>query len=601
MHQRNQIFRKKLVGVAAVVGLGAGMFGCLDRPVAKPNTNLQSGVRIPVVNNAIENVDVLFEIDNSNSMSENQANLARNFQTLIDQLVNPPTNPMTGRPDHPPVKSLHVGVISSDLGTPGSVVPSCANSDTGDDGLLNPIKNGLAIRTHQPWTSAPAGRRPARCTNDPNQYASFLTFTANMTNATEFRDDFICNAYLSTGGCGLEQQLESAYRALVIHNPREQPGNTDPNNGFVRENAVLAIVMVTDEEDGSTRDCRYAEMGVPCTDAVGVFDIMSPDWSSSDLNLRFYMYTPGSRQDPTWPIDRYIDTTRPTRGFTSLKPGRPDLVIFSAIAGVPLNPPMRAASSGTGMEIDYDALLGTNADGSNGYTGEQTGSGPISMRQRNMDPMCSTRVVPACRREGSSPVTTCDAGAQYFAWPSRRVAQVARRFAERYNNGTLSSVCANDYTPALAQIVERIQSRLSGRCLPRPLETNPPICATGQMSTTARPCATAHQPVRVNCIVREILPAGMSTSACTAARGRTAGDRDATTMRNTCIVNQVVVGLGDAPPAGQEGFFYDTRPDPTAPDCRQHIEFTSNANLVSGATAVIECVQAGATTSTGST
>ncbi len=158
-----------------------------------------------------------------------------------------------------------------------------------------------------------------------------------MTNATEFRDDFICNAYLSINGCGLEQQLESAYRALVIRNPREQPGNTDPNAGFVRNDAVLAIVMVTDEEDGSTRDCRFAEAGVPCTDAVGVFDIMSPDWSSSDLNLRFYMYTPGSRQDPTWPIDRYIDPARPTRGFTSLKPGRPDLVIFSAIAGIPLN------------------------------------------------------------------------------------------------------------------------------------------------------------------------------------------------------------------------------------------------------------------------
>ena len=591
MHERSGVFRTRLVGMAAVLGLGAGMFGCLDRPVAKTTPNLQSGVRIPVVNDAIENVDVLFEVDNSNSMAENQANLARNFNTLIDQLVNPPINPMTGRPNNPPVKSLHVGIISSDLGTPGSVVPSCANSDTGDDGLLNPIKSGLAIRTHQPWTTAPPGRRPMRCTNDPNQYPSFLTFTSvatpstPATNATEFRDDFVCNAYLSTGGCGLEQQIESAYRALVVRNPRVQTGNTDPNAGFVRDNAVLAIVMVTDEEDGSVRDCRFQEAGVPCTDAVGVFDIMSPDWSSSDLNLRFYMYTPGSRQDPTWAIDRYIDPARPNRGFTSLKPGRPDLVIFSAIAGVPLNLPMRAASSGTGMEVDYDTLLGRMPDGSDGYTGEQTGSGPVSMRQRNMDPMCSTRVVPACRREGSPAVTTCDSGAQYFAWPSRRVVQVARRFADRYNNGTVSSICANDYTPALTQIVERIQARISGRCLPRALETEPAQCANGMPGCQ-----------RVKCIVREILPAGMSTSVCTGARGRTAGERDLTTPtmpRSTCVVNQVLVTPGGAPPAGQEGFYYDTRRDPSAPDCAQHIEFTGNANLVAGATAVIECVQAG--------
>ena len=43
------------------------------------------------------------------------------------------------------------------------------------------------------------------------------------------------------------------------------------------------------------------------------------------------------------------------------------------------------------------ALLGAAADGSQGYTG-MSAEGPISMRQRNMDPMCSTRVVPACRQ-----------------------------------------------------------------------------------------------------------------------------------------------------------------------------------------------------------
>ncbi len=583
MHERSGVFRTRLVGMAAVLGLGAGMFGCLDRPVAKTTPNLQSGVRIPVVNDAIENVDVLFEVDNSNSMAENQANLARNFNTLIDQLVNPPINPMTGRPNNPPVKSLHVGIISSDLGTPGSVVPSCANSDTGDDGLLNPIKSGLAIRTHQPWTTAPPGRRPMRCTNDPNQYPSFLTFTSvatpstPATNATEFRDDFVCNAYLSTGGCGLEQQIESAYRALVVRNPRVQTGNTDPNAGFVRDNAVLAIVMVTDEEDGSVRDCRFQEAGVPCTDAVGVFDIMSPDWSSSDLNLRFYMYTPGSRQDPTWAIDRYIDPARPNRGFTSLKPGRPDLVIFSAIAGVPLDLPMRAG------RVDYDALLGRMPDGSDGYTGEQSGSGPVSMRQRTMDPMCSTRVAPACRREGSAPTTACDAASQYTAAPSRRIVEVVRRFADRNNNGTLHSICANDYTPALTQIVERIQARISGRCLSRDLETEPAQCANGMPGCQ-----------RVSCIVREILPPGMTTAACDAARGRTPGSPDLSSPsapRATCVVNQVLVTPGGAPPAGQAGFFYDTRRDPAAPGCARHIEFTAEASLTSGAVGVIECVQ----------
>jgi hypothetical protein len=150
------------LGVAAVGLLGATSVGCLDRPVSAPETRLQSGVQLPVVNNAVDSVDILFEIDNSNSMRDNQAQLARQFEVLISQLVSPPDRNMDGLPDYPPVRSLHVGVISSDLGTPGSVVPSCANSDAGDDGLLNPIRNGQAIRTHQPWTTAPPGIRPMR-------------------------------------------------------------------------------------------------------------------------------------------------------------------------------------------------------------------------------------------------------------------------------------------------------------------------------------------------------------------------------------------------------------------------------------------------------
>ena len=156
---------------------------CLDRPVAAPAARLTSAVVLPVENNTVDQVDILFEIDNSNSMRDNQVNLARNFNVLISQLVNPPINPMTMRRDYPPVKSMHVGVISSDLGTPGSMVPSCANSDVGDDGILNPIRNGPAIRSHQPWTSAAPGVRPMRCENRPDQYPNFLEFNADTSDA----------------------------------------------------------------------------------------------------------------------------------------------------------------------------------------------------------------------------------------------------------------------------------------------------------------------------------------------------------------------------------------------------------------------------------
>jgi hypothetical protein len=433
-----------------VAGNQAGRYALPDPPDATPDAGPSCSEQLAV--------DLLFVVDNSNSMSQNQQNLAENFGVFIDALTAPPTDPQTGRPLYQPVSSLHVGVISTDLGTPGSVVPSCANSDVGDNGFLNPIRNGLAMRTHQPWTTAPPGRRPARCTMDMNQYPNFLTFSASASPA-DFRDDFVCNAYLSTGGCGLEQQLESAYRALVTHDARDRMGNVSPNAGFVRDDAVLGIVFVTDEEDGSVRDTRHAEPGFPVQDATDVFNSASTAWASNaDLNLRFYMYTPGSAQDPTWPLDRYLDPANPARGFTGLKPGRPELVVIGAIAGVPLEPPTTTNARGT-RTIDWDVLLGRTPDGSDGYTA-MSSEGPVSMRQRNMDPMCSTRVVPACRREGSShnPMA-CDAQAQYFAWPSRRIAELVRRADERYGNGLLTSICRNSYGPFMQDFARRLGQR----------------------------------------------------------------------------------------------------------------------------------------------
>jgi hypothetical protein len=418
---------------------------------------------------------------------------------------------------------------------------------------------------------------------DPNQYPSFLTFDANSTNAEMFREDFVCNAFLSIQGCGLEQQLEAVYRSIVVHNAREMPGNTDPNAGFIRNNAVFAIVIVSDEEDGSVRDCRYAERDargrpLPCQDALSVFDSTSPNWSSADLNLRFYMYRVGSPQDPTWPLDRYIDPANPNRGFLSVKPGHPDQVIFASIAGVPINLPMTSNGS-----VDYDMLLGR--DGMGGFTG-MSPEGPVSMQQANMDPMCTQRVVPACRREGSSfDPRACDTTAQYFAWPSRRLAEVARRFGQ---NGTISSICRSNYSDALRQIVERIQQRLAGRCLPRALQTTPETCGGSRTMN----CAMPGTPVRVNCVVRETLPATVRASEwCTAAHGRAPAGRDRATGREVCQVTQVEVPLGGQAPAGAHGYFYDTSPDPSAPECRQRISFTMGDSLPNGAEARIECVQ----------
>ena len=547
--------------------------GCYERPTATPRERLNASFTARIENDAVDSVDLLFVVDNSNSMQPYQARLGEQFGVLVDQLVNPPRDATTGRPSRPPVRSLHLAVVSTDLGTPGTTaIGTCDRAnDVGDDGLLNPIRSGGAMRHHRPWTTLPADARPARCTQDPDQYPPFLTFDAEGSDAAAFREDFVCNAYLSTHGCGLEQQLESAYRALVVHDPRARPGNMDPNAGFVRDDAVLGVVVISDEEDGSVRDCRYAEAGRACDDALSVYDPDSTRWAPTrELNLRFYQYTPGSAQDPTWPLDRYVDTSNPNRGFPSLKPGHPERVIFAGIVGVPLDVPTRDGHT------DWAALLGSSLDGSDAVEGSDA-QGAFTMRPNRPDPSCpATRMMPACRARtpGFDPSTlSCGEPGPRYAWPSRRIAEVARRFDQTWNSGAVASICADDYRPALQQVVERIGNGLVGRCLPRALPTTPAAPSPGELT-------------RASCVVRETLPPG---AQCDPARGRRYAET-APDGRVVCLVDQVAVPFGGAPPAGAHGFFYDTRPDPSNASCPQRVSFTEGDGVARQGSAQVDCV-----------
>lgn len=474
----------------------------------------------------LDTVDLILMVDNSGSMRENQANIMAQFGPLINLLVDPPcisrTAPGGGtahtcdpnNPDdvrqYPTVTDLHVGVVTSDLGTPGTnLIPGCDAPETGDDGRLNPIRNGLALREHLPWMPrrmtaemAPAGFRPAACNNDPNQFPSFITFCSNAADAScdvagmnastrmapQFVDWFKCNAGLFVNGCGLESQLEAVWRALVFHNARAVPGNTSPNAGFLRENAVLAIIVLSDEEDGSVRLCANdggfsAQSGGMCREARTVYDTASMAWGSpNNLDQRFYRYAPGSAQDPTWDIDRYYNRKpegtpfRWTRDLLSLKPGHPERVIFAGICGVPVEIPMTPMMGAEPARIDWNQLLGTPRGGPDDFfmrdsmtaiTSVQGTAGPFSMRANNPDPMCQ-QVVPACRRVGSTydPGRPCTPS-QYMAFPSRRIVELARRFdqtpacnGQPCHNGLVTSICAPEFSRAARIITTRIQERL---------------------------------------------------------------------------------------------------------------------------------------------
>ncbi len=164
----------------------------------------------------IRMLDLLFVIDNSGSMQQEQENLRKNFPAMIESLRRLPG----GLPD------LHLAVISSDGGAGGSAIPGNAacNRPGGDRGIFQT----------KPACGLQEGANFLKASNNGSQ--------KNFEGSLE--DVFGCMADLGTQGCGFEHQLQSLRVAL---SPKVQP----LNSGFLRPGAHLAVVLITDEDDCS--------------------------------------------------------------------------------------------------------------------------------------------------------------------------------------------------------------------------------------------------------------------------------------------------------------------------------------------------------------
>jgi hypothetical protein len=166
-------------------------------------------------------VDILLMVDNSSSMTEMQ-------QKLYAQL---PNFVLSINSNLPASASLHIGVVSSDMGAPGDQVSSIGCTSAGDAGQLQSMPRGTCTAS-----SLAAG-------------ASYISNADMMPNYTDANlgDVLQCIALLGDRGCGFEHQLASIDRALGAD------GSPPPasNVGFLRPDAYLAIVMLTNEDDCS--------------------------------------------------------------------------------------------------------------------------------------------------------------------------------------------------------------------------------------------------------------------------------------------------------------------------------------------------------------
>jgi hypothetical protein len=388
----------------------------------------------------VDKVDMLFMIDNSNSMREEQASLRAQFAHVIHVLtIGDRDN--DGVSDFPPVKDLHLGVVTSDMGLLGiDGVDNC--SGFGDDGILQ----------HSPSPEVQGCQA---------SYPSFLTYAAGKDDPNVTANDFACIGTVGTGGCGFEQQLEAPLKALWPSlDPMPNPdgsnritflgdangqgilghGDTD-NIGFLRNDpseglSVIVVVVVTDEEDCSSSNTRHF---TPPT----FLDPNDP-LASQPLNLRCFFNKTQQNGDELFKLERYIN------GFKALRPGNENLVVFAAITGVPpdLVDPAHVSAVDFGDQMQRDTFYASILND--------------PRMQEMIDPASMTtpgtgNLVPSCQTDRGK------------AYPPRRIVEVAHQFGA---NGIVQSICQSDFGPAMDAIVSVIQKQLGATCLPRTLARN---------------------------------------------------------------------------------------------------------------------------------
>jgi hypothetical protein len=388
----------------------AGIGPITDGDTGSPTTSIDASIDMALPppdtsTQPVRDVDLLLLVDDSSGMSPRQQRLAAMLVGLIPALT---TGTRADGSTFTRVRSLHLGIVSTDMGIgPITGVPSC-NPGFGDDGIL------LTAAVHPTMG----------CTGDYRPTYPDAVFSLDRTSSPEqLAADVGCVARLGTRGCGLEFPLESVLKALAPppdvngassvawtrpdYRPPIFAGNTfghgtDPatNGAFLRPDSLLVIVLLTDEDDGSSANYE-------------IFSPTDPAFSAVELNVRATVFA-----DQLFPVERYVD------GLIGLR-ADPRNLAFVAITGVPLDAPSRGL-----VDVLSDPRMLPQVDGA----------------QRD-------RLVPVCNDESGPGV----------AVPAVRLTRLAIGLARAGAASAVHSICHDDYAGAADAILDAVIARGSGR------------------------------------------------------------------------------------------------------------------------------------------
>jgi hypothetical protein len=331
-----------------------------------------------------DKIDLLFVVDNSLTMGDKQQIFSLAVPDLLERLVNPPClntaltesiQPVTPEEQCPvgfgrqfaPLKDIHVGIVTTSMGSHGADTPAerCEEAKNDRAHLVGRLERGLTIPSH---------RDLGFLAWDPEQRVD-PPGSANLPDVQQRFQDML--GTVGEEGCGYESTLESMYRFLMDPAPLGQverlacnasdPGENcargsgideqllEQRNAFLRPDSVVAVILLTDEDDCSIREtdigwwssdiargitrpssacatdpndpccyscsfdtpagclpreqdtacCPVGEQGAPCTE---LDPIMSPREEQENIgqNLRCFDQKRKYGFDYLYPVERYV-------------------------------------------------------------------------------------------------------------------------------------------------------------------------------------------------------------------------------------------------------------------------------------------------------
>jgi hypothetical protein len=350
----------------------------------------------------LHKIDIVFMIDNSQSMITLQDKVIPSFSAFANVLKALPG----GLPD------LHLGVISSDTGPGKFDLPAYHCAFGGDFGRFQ-----SAPRAPCTTSPLPVGQTFLQAMNDQQ--------TKNYTG--DIADAFACIAALGEQGCGFEGQLKSVRWAL-------DPVNAPIDNvGFLRSDAFLVVVLVTNEDDCSIPD--DSDLVDPTQTLMS--STLGPLWSWRCNEFGHLCQINGMWQSPARGpatlLQDCISNDGPTGKLTQLR----NEVAF--LKGLKSDQSQIMVAALTGPATPYS----------------------VEMIQQGNDTELHPNVIHSC--------TSTDGN---YADPAVRITQWAASFGA---SGSVESLCADSFDPAMQRLGRRVGGLFR------------PACASGTMAASGQP------------------------------------------------------------------------------------------------------------------